>query len=308
MENKIIVFYMRIILVVMSLVLWLNIDLQAGNPSKKHPHVLVIGLDGLGAHGIGMAKTPNMHELMKNGSYSLAARTVVPSSSGPAWSSMITGTTVDRHGIGNNSWTVDTKILEPVFKGKYNMFPTIFGEIRDHLPQTVIAAVYHWSSFGNFIEKGVCDLSVPAESEDLATQKACDFLATKHPDFMFVHLDLVDHAGHGYGYRSSEYAKSVEKADSLVGVLMTKLKETGILDQTVVFIIADHGGLDKKHGGISPDEMIVPFIISGKGVKKGYEIKHPVFTYDLAPTVAWLFGFQLNEWVTGKPLKDVFSN
>ncbi len=308
MENKIVIFYMKIIPVVMSLVLCLNIDLQAGNLSKKYPHILVIGLDGLGAHGIGMAKTPNMRELMDNGSYSLAVRTVVPSSSGPAWSSMITGATVDRHGIGNNSWTADNKIVEPVFKGKYNMFPTIFGEIRVHRPKAVIAAVYHWSSFGNFIEKGVCDLSISAESEDLTIQKTCDFLSANHPDFMFVHLDLVDHAGHGYGYRSAEYSKSVEKADSLVGVLIAKLKAAEMLDQTVVFIIADHGGLDKKHGGISPDEMIVPFIISGKGVKKRYEIKHPVFTYDLAPTIAWLFGFQLNEWVTGKPLKDAFTN
>lgn len=282
-------------------------NLSASNKHKHIPHVLVIGIDGLGAHGIGMSNTPNIHKLMETGAYSLSARTVVPSSSGPAWSSMITGATVERHGIGNNSWTVDAKILEPVFKGKYNMFPTIFGEIRDHFPKAVIASVYHWDSFGNFIEKGVCDLSVSAESEDLATQKTCDFLNKEHPDFMFVHLDLVDHAGHGYGYRSVEYSKSVEKADSLVGILMNKLKDTGMLDQTTVFIIADHGGLDKKHGGISPDEMIVPFIIWGKGVKKGYEINHPVFTYDLAPTVAWMFGFQLNDWVSGKPLLDAFE-
>jgi predicted AlkP superfamily pyrophosphatase or phosphodiesterase len=279
---------------------------QAGNKQKKLPYILVIGIDGLGAHGIGMAKTPNMNELMKNGSYSLAARTVVPSSSGPAWSSMITGTTVERHGIGNNSWTVDNKILEPVFKGEHNMFPTIFGEIRKHTPKALIGAIYHWGAFGNFVEKGVCDLSIPAKSEDEATQKACDFLAEKHPHFTFVHLDLVDHGGHSGGYRSDEYVQTIEKADSLVGVLLSKLKETGMFDQTVVFVLSDHGGFEKKHGGTHPDEMIVPLIISGKGVRKGYEMKHPVFTYDLAPTVGWLFGFKLNEWVTGKPLVDAF--
>jgi len=299
--------YLTAVLPIMYMFLGMHLDLQAGKPSKALPHVLVIGIDGLGAHGFQIAHTPNMDELMKNGSYSLSARTVIPSSSGPAWSSMITGATVERHGVGNNEWTVDKKILEPVFKGEHNMFPTIFGETRKHLPKSVIGAIYHWGSFGNFIEKGVCDLSIPAKSEDEATQKACDFLAAKHPDFTFVHLDLVDHGGHGSGYRSAEYAKSVEKADSLVGVLIAKLKDTGMLDQTVVFIISDHGGLEKKHGGSSPDEMIVPFIISGKGVKKGYEIKHPLFTYDLAPTVSWLFGFQLNEWISGKPLADAFS-
>lgn len=274
--------------------------------AKQHPDVLVIGLDGLGAHGIGMAKAPYLHELMKNGSYSLAARTVMPSSSGPAWSSMITGATVDRHGIGNNSWTVDNKVLEPVYKGDYNMFPTIFGEMRKNAPDAIIGTVYHWSSFGNFIEKGVCDLSLPADNEDIATTKAVEFISDKNPDFTFVHLDLIDHAGHGSGYRSEAYVKSVEKADSLVGVFINALKELKRLDNTVVFIVSDHGGLVTKHGGCTPDEMIVPLIIYGKGVKKGYEIKHPVFTCDLAPTVAWLYGFNLNEWVTGSAITDAF--
>ena len=282
------------------------IGLESVAKTKKIPHVLIIGIDGLGAHGLEMANTPHLDELMKNGSYSLTARTIMPSSSGPAWSSMITGTTVERHGVGNNGWTVGNKALEPVYKGKYNMFPTIFGEIRDHSPEAVIGAIYHWKSFGNFIEPGVCDLSISCESEEEATQKTCDFLKEKRPHFTLVHLDLVDHGGHHGGYRSEEYVRSIEKANSLVGVLIGQLRDIDMFEQTVVFVVSDHGGLEKKHGGSSPDEMIVPFIISGKGVKKGYKIEHPSFTYDLAPTVAWLFGFELNEWVTGKPLSNAF--
>ena len=294
------------ILSFMILLLITGFNPDSDKTLKSHPKVLVIGLDGLGSHGLQMAKTTHLDELMKNGSYSLKARTILPSVSGPAWSSMITGTTVERHGIGNNSWTVDSIKLEPVYKGEHNMFPTIFGEIRKHVPQAVIGAIYHWSSFGNFIERGVCDVSIPAESEDVATQKACSFIADKHPDFTFVHLDLIDHGGHHGGYRSEEYGRSIEKADSLVGVFLDELKKSKMIDQTIIFVISDHGGFGTGHGGSRPDEMIVPFIISGKGVKKGYEMKHPVFTYDLAPTVAWLFGFDLNEWVTGKPLTDAF--
>jgi predicted AlkP superfamily pyrophosphatase or phosphodiesterase len=136
---------------------------------------------------------------------------------------------------------------------------------------------------------------------------ACEFLVEKQPDFTFVHLDHVDHAGHHGGYRSEEYAKAIEKADSLVGVFIDKLKEAGIFEEIVVFVVSDHGGFEKSHGRSHPDEMIVPFIVSGKGVKKGYKIEHPVFIYDLAPTVGWLFGFELNEWITGNPLVDVFE-
>ena len=188
------------------------------------------------------------------------------------------------------------------------MFPTIFGEIRKNLPQAVTGAIYHWGDFGNFIEKGVCDLSKPGSDEDVTTKLACDFLADKAPLFTFIQLDNVDHGGHHGGYRSDEYRKSVEKADSLVGVIINQLKKAGLYEKTVIFIVSDHGGIGTGHGGTTPDEMIVPLIISGKGIKKGYEINHPVFIYDLAPTVASLLGFRLNEWVSGKPLVDAYIN
>lgn len=278
--------------------------LYAEKLSKSHPYIVVIGIDGLGAHGIKMSKTPVLNGLMANGSWSLEARTVMPSVSGPAWSSILTGATVERHAIGNNGWIVDQKVLEPVFKGDHNMFPTIFGEIRKHLPQAVTGAIYHWGDFGNFIEKGVCDISKPGSDEDVTTKLTCDFLADKAPLFTFIQLDNVDHGGHHGGYRSDEYLKSVEKADSLVGVIVNQLKKAGLYEKTVIFIVADHGGIGTGHGGSTPDEMIVPLIICGKGIKKGYEIKHPVFIYDLAPTVASLLGFRLNGWVSGKPILD----
>jgi predicted AlkP superfamily pyrophosphatase or phosphodiesterase len=281
---------------------------SAAKSLKSLLNILVIGIDGLGAHGIKMSKTPVLNGLMANGAWSLEARTVMPSVSGPAWSSILTGATVERHGIGNNGWNADQKVLEPVFKGDHNMFPTIFGEIRKNLPQAVTGAIYHWGDFGNFIEKGVCDLSKPGSDEDVTTKLACDFLADKAPLFTFIQLDNVDHGGHHGGYRSDEYRKSVEKADSLVGVIINQLKKAGLYEKTVIFIVSDHGGIGTGHGGTTPDEMIVPLIISGKGIKKGYEINHPVFIYDLAPTVASLLGFRLNEWVSGKPLVDAYIN
>lgn len=105
-----------------------------------------------------------MDELMKNGASTLGVRAVFPSISGLAWSSIITGTTVERHGVGNNGWTIENKLLEPIFKGEQDMFPIIFGEIRKYEPDANIGAIYHWKSFGNFIEKDVCDIRVSCQS------------------------------------------------------------------------------------------------------------------------------------------------
>ncbi len=307
-SNNVLTFFKmkKIILLIFVIALIFNSCKESEKNFRKVNHVLVLGIDGLGAHGVEMSKTPNIDKLMKGGASTLHARTVVPSVSGPAWSSFITGATVERHGIGKNGWTVDNKTLEPVYKGEHNMFPTIFGEIRKNYPDAYIGAVYHWSGFGKFIEKDVCSFSFTCDTEDITTQKACEIISEKKPDFMLVHLDNVDGGGHSGGYRSEEYVRTIEKTDSLIGVFLNTLENAGILDETVVFVVSDHGGYGTSHGGTHPDEMIVPFIISGKNVKSGYVIDHPVFTYDLAPTVAWLFGFQLNEWISGKALTDAF--
>ena len=280
----------------------------SGRDKRKVPYVLVIGIDGLGSHGFETAKTPHMNELMKNGAWTLSARTVIPSRSGPAWSSMITGATVEKHGVGSNGWTVEEKLLEPVFKSDYDMFPTIFGETRKHHPDAVIGTFHHWDKFNNFIERGVCDVSKSGGSENIVTEDACDFIDKRRPDLTFVHVDHVDHAGHHNGYRSEGYAFAIERADSLIGVFLERLKRSGIYEETVVIVVSDHGGFEHSHGGIHPDEMIVPFLISGKKVKKGYKIEHPVFIYDLAPTVAYLLGFELSGYISGTPLIDAFIN
>lgn len=37
-------------------------------------------------------------------------------------------------------------------------------------------------------------------------------------------------------------------------------------------------------------------------------MEHSVFIYDLAPTVAYLLGFELNEYISGAPLVKAFMN
>lgn len=275
---------------------------------EELPYVLVIGVDGLGAHGLSMGQElPNFDFLMKNGAYSLDARTIMPSVSGPSWTTILTGTTPERHSVGDNDWRVNNRPMEPVVQNEQGLFPTMFGEIRAKYPDAVLGAVYHWSTIGDLIEKGVCNLSVPAESEDDATRKACDFIVEKKPNLTFVHLDHQDHAGHSTGYQSEVYAQSTVKTDTLIGVFIESLKKAGLFGKTFIFIVADHGGLNKSHGGPHRDEMTVPIFILGPGVKKGYQIKHPIFNYDIAPTIEWLFDVTSSEWVVGKPLTDVFE-
>ncbi|MCE2849571.1 MAG: alkaline phosphatase family protein, partial [Chitinophagaceae bacterium] len=55
---------------------------------QKIKHVVLIGVDGMGAYAFKKAQLPLMQSMMANGSWSLEARSVLPSSSAANWASM----------------------------------------------------------------------------------------------------------------------------------------------------------------------------------------------------------------------------
>ena len=94
--------------------------------------------------------------------------------------------------------------------------------------------------------------------------------------------------------------------DVLIGRLIEALKQAGIYDDTIIILTADHGGKDKGHGGKSLLDMEHPFIICGKGIRQGMEIREPMMQYDTAATLAYIFALPTPlSWV-GRPLLSVF--
>ena len=60
-------------------------------------HVILIGLDGWGAYSVERADMPRVKAEMERGSWTLAKRSVFPSSSAPNWASMFMGDSTDLH-------------------------------------------------------------------------------------------------------------------------------------------------------------------------------------------------------------------
>lgn len=78
-------------------------------------------------------------------------------------------------------------------------------------------------------------------------------------------------------------------------------------DDTIIIMTADHGGIKTGHGGKTLREMEIPFIISGKNVRKGMEIKESMMQYDTAAMIAYILGLkQPQSWI-GRPVKTVFK-
>jgi len=279
--------------------------------SEKFPegikHVIVIGVDGLSPDGIQKANTPVMDSMIVHGAVKWNVRTVLPSSSSQNWASMIMGAGSELHGVINNDWEIDDHMLPPIVQEEDGRFPTIFSVLKREKPDSEIGVVYNWKGFGRLFQKNAVDYDRCFSTEDSTAADFIHYIQDKKPTLGFIHFDHVDHAGHHEGHGSPAYYEAVAKTDSLIGTILTGIKDAGIESNTLVIITADHGGVGYGHGGPSPKEAEIAMIFSGENVKNGYSIEQQVYTYDLAATIA--FALQVTPpyaW-TGRPVKAAFK-
>lgn len=280
-------------------------------------HVIVIGLDGTSPSGIRAAQTPVLDSLLKRSAYTMEGQAVLPTSSSPNWASMIMGAPPEKHGVTSNAWQPGKDTLELECEGvdgkgqASGTWPTIFGELRRQRPGAVIACYNDWIAFDRLIEKGVLDRHGEANLIALAAQRsyrgivrrASRYFKKKHPDLLFVHLDHIDHAGHLHGHGSDKYHKAVEDVDHMIGKLLKTVERSGRADRTAILITADHGGIGHGHGGDTPEERTIPWMLVGPGIP-AKELPNGMNTYDTAPTIAALLGLSIPKCWEGEVLRE----
>ncbi|PZX49628.1 type I phosphodiesterase/nucleotide pyrophosphatase [Algoriphagus chordae] len=273
---------------------------------KKAKHVILIGFDGLGSYAIPKANMPNLKKLMESGSHSLEARAVLPSSSAVNWASMLMGAGPTVHGF--TEWGSKTPEIPPYEVTKYGIFPSIFSLIRDQKPSVKTAAIYNWDGIGYLIEKDAIDVVYHGETQELCLDKTIETILEGETTFMFLHLDEPDGVGHNIGHDTPEYYKELENVDAKIGQLVAAVKESGLADETIIMISSDHGGIEKGHGGKSLEELYIPWLISGPGVKENHKITDLIMTYDTGATIAWILGLKMPQSWRGKPVGDSFKS
>lgn len=134
--------------------------------------------------------------------------------------------------------------------------------------------------------------------------RALDFIRTNrdHPTLVFLYSVHTDHAGHRSKWMSPEYIASIEEADVQIGRLLDSLKAEKLYDDTHFFFLSDHGGINYGHGGLTPDEMIVPWGLTGPGIARGLKMTDANNTVNTAAVIAHLFGVaQPDEWTGEVP-------
>lgn len=101
----------------------------------------------------------------------------------------------------------------------------------------------------------------------------------------------------------ARYLDSVRLTDKQVGDVIARLEKEGILDQTVVFFMTDHGISHARGKQFLYDEGIhVPLVIRGPGIPRGKVRDDLVSQIDLAPTSLALAGIPIPGTMEAKDL------
>lgn len=282
-------------------------------------HVVLIGVDGCGSRWIPWDKMPNLAALRDEGLYT-TARCHRPTASAINWKSVFSGIPPEIHGY--NKWNSKASDIEPpaISLDSAGRIPCIFSEVRRQMPQARTASFFTWDGIGfchNTNCVGVvrqfnskrewCGANGPVETgveypeRDAAVFDAGVAELENEPVLMLLYQGQVDSNGHKFGWGSPEFIAACERVDANIGKFMAALKAKDMWRDTIVMFVADHGGLDKGHGGKEDIRVFeVPFIVSGPAARH-LRLKEPAMLEDVSPTIAAALGLEIPETWRGRP-------
>ncbi|EGF50374.1 alkaline phosphatase family protein [Bacteroides fluxus] len=111
---------------------------------QKAKRVVLISLDGISVAGFRQANTPRLDELLAQGVLSLQTRVVMPSVTLPNWTSHLTGSGPEQHGVVNNNWTLADFKLPAVTTDSDGYYPSVFTLLKEKNPNIKTAFYYNW--------------------------------------------------------------------------------------------------------------------------------------------------------------------
>lgn len=272
--------------------------------------VVLICLDGICVDGFLKAKTPNLDGLLSEGVLSLQTRVVMPSVTLPNWTSHLTGSGPEQHGVVDNSWEVSKFKLPSIEKDRDGYYPSLFKVLKEAVPQMKTAFYYNWLNLVYPYNKSYLDEVGYLENDEYIPnyEKALSFVIKNQadPTLVFLYSVHTDHAGHKYKWMSAEYIRSIEEADIEIGRFINQMKQAGLYNDTHFMFLTDHGGIEYGHGGVTTDEMIVPWGICGPGIAKGLRMDEPNNTVNTASLILHLFQVEQPLCWTGEVPFSVF--
>ena len=251
--------------------------------------VVLILVDGMRADAVLACGNPFVSELLASSTYSLNARTVMPSVTLPCHMSLFHSVDPDRHGILSNTYVPQVRPIEGLIE-------------RLDQAEKQCAFFYTWEQLrdlarpGHLSQATYINLHRQADSDAKITDAAIRFIKADQLDFVFLYLGQTDECGHDSGWMGEAYLNVVSGALDCA----RRVREE-IPAEYDVIITADNGGHGRSHGSEMPEDMTIPLICCGPSFEKGREMDS-VSIKDIAPTIVKLLGAAPARVWEGTPL------
>lgn len=231
-----------------------------------------------------MMTKPNFRRIMEKRAEVDKVRSVFPSLTYPAHTTLMTGCNPGKHGIYNN---VPFKDYDDKKKHWYRFFKSV--RVEDLFAAAkragLTTASVYWPITGRnpnidyiineyfffypeedtieaFRNMGANDAAIRAidENRHIIEAKrrqevgysydkflmacACSLIRSEQPDVMLVHNCILDSARHVNGIFSEGVTKALDMADQQLGDVIAAMEDAGVYEQTNFIILSDHGQLD----------------------------------------------------------------
>lgn len=269
----------------------------------RSPHgirrVIIVVLDGLRADAAHLFPLPNIAALSDEGTHTFCARTVTPSVTAAAMTSLLTGVTPGVHGLTSDRFAMPRPRLP--------LTPLPRALYEAGLPSSVFLARLP-RAFRGLAERITKALAVDyasfrGESAHEILDAAADSLTVQREGLILLHWPDADRAGHAHGWNSTEYAAAARRLDSALARLVAA---TRVMHdpETVLIVCADHGGggvFAKAHDSQHPQDQRIPLLLLGARVMRGC-LPPGCSLLDVPATTCWLLGVDIPETYSGFPL------
>ena len=261
------------------------------------PTTVLVMLDGLRPDALSVTGCPNIQRVRLRGSSTLKASSVMPSVTLPCHFSIFHSVPPSRHGITTNNWQPMARPLPGLIE-------------QAHSAGLKTAFFHNWEPLRNLNSPGSLSFSYFRDNvytdlehgDYVIASEAARYIQSDLPDLIFVYFGTIDTVGHYDGWMSDAYLKQVVSVDNALGVLLNSLPE----DHTIL-LQSDHGGHDRTHGTDSPEDMTIPWLVAGPGIRTGYDIQGPVSLLDTAPTLAAVLGIEPHREWEGSCVMEIFE-
>jgi predicted AlkP superfamily pyrophosphatase or phosphodiesterase len=258
--------------------------------------VAFILIDGTRPDALNLADCPNLTALWARGAFTLKAMSVLPSVTLPCHMSIFHSVPPGRHGVTTNDWQPMARPL-----------PGLVDQA--HAAGRRCAFFHNWEPLRNLNAPGSLAFSyfrnnvyTDLDGDRIIAAEAARYITADQPDFAFVYFGTVDTIGHRHGWMSAEYLAQLARVDQALGDLLAALP-----GDSTLLLQSDHGGHERTHGSDSPEDMTIPWLVAGPGIRQNYEIKTAVSLLDTAPTLARLLQIKPHPEWEGRCIEEIFA-